>query len=342
MLSEKLENLPSLTEPSISNTNATNNAGSDVKAEIIKNRYRRGLDENLTKFIDARILWRIEDALDKISSQDIIDAFAKRSISNEFSSRLIHLYPDDRWTFVFGWASKYVIDRITSHCTHDLWRNMYREIHRLRYADPKGMLFEGCVRHLLELHGHYYEIRRLDKDNQRRKKPRIDAEGESTKISENQLYKMPKPRDIKAIRNPEDMSNFSETGILFLPDKSNFPAVDAILSPNTLFQMTMSETHAINHDELVRVIKHLPAYKDGKIMLFFVVPDDIYRSLKHQPYKDNNHRVMKGEPERLKNVEQWALKIDVSAGSRNGDPWLTLKMKANTAGRREGLRPRKK
>jgi hypothetical protein len=129
MLSENLDHLPSLVKPSTSSTNASVNAGSDVKAEIIKNRYRQGLDERLTTFIDAQILWHIEEALDKISSQDIIDAFAKRTINSEFSSRLIHIYPHDHWPFVFNWASKYVIDRITSHCTHDLWRSMYREIY---------------------------------------------------------------------------------------------------------------------------------------------------------------------------------------------------------------------
>jgi hypothetical protein len=111
----------------------------------------------------------------------------------------------------------------------------------------------------------------------------------------------------------------------------NFGAVDLILMQDKLFQITVSNKHPIKHNEIVKVIQNMPAFKRGnKIRLFFVVPDEVYDGFTYQNYvtarddKDKDKDIDDKDPDDLmfrqvkkmspvlKLVEQWALKVDLS------------------------------
>ena len=64
----------------------------------------------------------------------------------------------------------------------------------------------------------------------------------------------------------------------------NIGAVDLIVTPDKLFQMTISLKHFIKQNVLVKTMENM-RYKNGeKIWLFFVVPDDIYDEYKYQKF----------------------------------------------------------
>ncbi|CAI2187078.1 18535_t:CDS:2, partial [Funneliformis geosporum] len=102
--------------------------------------------------------------------------------------------------------------------------------------------------------------------------------------------------------------------------KQNFGAVDLFVTPNYIFQVTVSEYHPIKQVELKKVITNMPVYisdQNAKIQLYFVVPDDIYDKFKYQSYTTRDNDSNKDRPvlrmnSAIKNVEQWALKVQIN------------------------------
>ena len=125
---------------------------------------------------------------------------------------------------------------------------------------------------------------------------------------------------LRVVRNLSDLLKYSGENIVIVPDKQNFGAVDLFVTPNSIFQVTVSEYHPIKQVELTKVITNMPVYisdQNAKIQLYFVVPDDIYDKFKHQSYttrdKDSNEdRSVERMNSAIKNVEQWALKVQIN------------------------------
>jgi len=108
--------------------------------------------------------------------------------------------------------------------------------------------------------------------------------------------------------------------MLLILTKCNFPAIDFAMTPDCLFQVTVSETHPIMHHHLVNIVEHMPAYlqdKKTKIQFYFVVPEDKYDNFQYQKLETETRneqnvkstREIKRLSPALKYVEQWALKI---------------------------------
>ena len=95
------------------------------------------------------------------------------------------------------------------------------------------------------------------------------------------IYHKPEAR---VVRNLSDLLKYSGENIVIVPDRQNFGAVDLFVTPNYIFQVTVSEYHPIKQVELTKVITNMPVYisdQNAKIQLYFVVPDDIYDKFKH-------------------------------------------------------------
>jgi hypothetical protein len=135
---------------------------------------------------------------------------------------------------------------------------------------------------------------------------------------------------VNYVRTAESLSNYNTDNIAVRPRVKNFGAVDLFVMPNFMFQFPVSQKHPIKQKELVKIIPNMLAYRrnnGAKILLVFVVPDDIYDSFKLQRYvtpKKNNDDDFDDfkDVERLSpildNVEQWVLKIDLSMQRQEG------------------------
>ncbi|RIB25147.1 hypothetical protein C2G38_2138897 [Gigaspora rosea] len=127
----------------------------------------------------------------------------------------------------------------------------------------------------------------------------------------------PHPK-IEYILSPEELASHNEEKVI-VPSKSNFGAADLFVSPNDIFQITVSHRHPIKQTELVNIVKNLPGYikdSNAKIRLYFVVPDDIYENYKTQDIvtrdvDTKSLRKVKTQNSILKNVEQWVIKVDI-------------------------------
>ncbi|RHZ71439.1 hypothetical protein Glove_258g44 [Diversispora epigaea] len=96
------------------------------------------------------------------------------------------------------------------------------------------------------------------------------------------------------------------------PKQKNSASVDAIIAPDTLFQMTVSNNHPINISSLKNLINKL-GDKSGTnpINFYFVLPKDLYRNFQIQKLHKNNAKVM---PTWItKRFRQYALEIDLSS-----------------------------
>ena len=75
------------------------------------------------------------------------------------------------------------------------------------------------------------------------------------------------------------------------PDKTNYPTVDAIGYPDILFQYTVSATHDVNLDGLMRVVSEL-GLNSAPFPFYFVVPYAVFPHFKLGSFVTTCSRVL--------------------------------------------------
>jgi len=120
------------------------------------------------------------------------------------------------------------------------------------------------------------------------------------------------PERIKLVFN--DINKIEE-GKYCQPIQKNFTSIDAVVAPNTLFQMTVSKSHPINMSGLKKLVEKLGG-KSGTnhIYFYFVLPKDLYDNYQAQHFHTTGKTVAKQIPCWITNhIKQYALKIDLSS-----------------------------
>ncbi|RUP49956.1 hypothetical protein BC936DRAFT_140878 [Jimgerdemannia flammicorona] len=115
---------------------------------------------------------------------------------------------------------------------------------------------------------------------------------------------------------------------LLLPSNPNHPCVNLVLTPDNMFQVTVSSQHHIKQTPLKNIVDKIPN-SDRKSRLYFIVPADVYTNFRLQNYETEDGKVAKNVPRVITDrVEQWALKFDLrsaaigkSPGVGNGVPY---------------------
>uniref|UniRef100_U9T1W8 Crinkler family protein n=1 Tax=Rhizophagus irregularis (strain DAOM 181602 / DAOM 197198 / MUCL 43194) TaxID=747089 RepID=U9T1W8_RHIID len=264
-------------------------------------------DAKEMEIVEKEACKRIELA---ISETDDFDKIIKCFTENEgtyveISNRIVHRIPDEtHCDYHYEWASAYVFDRIQERLEEKAWVDCLHKIRIMRNpyeASARGFLFECYAIHLFRTGNQKFEVRKL--------------RGE-----EKDQFSIHRKPNAGFVRNLSDLLKYSGENIVIVPDKQNFGAVDLFVTPNCIFQVTVSEHHPIKQVELTKVITSMPVYisdQNAKIQLYFVVPDDIYDKFEHQIYttrdKDSNEdRKVLRIDSAIKNVEQWALKVQIN------------------------------
>src|SRR5947207_14909976 len=94
-----------------------------------------------------------------------------------------------------------------------------------------------------------------------------------------------------------------DTGTIWTPGP-NFPNVDMILTPNSLFQITISPYHPVKQEPLQKILEKLPAKE--KISLYFVVPEENFDTF---TFQNEQGKVSQKVPESVEMLEQWVLEV---------------------------------
>ncbi|RHZ53526.1 hypothetical protein Glove_441g117 [Diversispora epigaea] len=170
-----------------------------------------------------------------------------------------------------------------------------------------GSCFEQMAHRMLR-NGGTFEVRSLEPNDSRRELTQdIKKQNEILTFS--------------AIQTIED-------GKYYRPDNKNFPSIDAIIAPDTLFQITTAMNHPIKIIGLKRLYNKLA--KTGEISFYFVVPAELYDYYQKQKFIVTNNSIARKMPGWIKNrIKQYALKIDLSS---EGSSRSSLKRRVSSLG----------
>ncbi|CAG8596254.1 6061_t:CDS:2, partial [Acaulospora morrowiae] len=284
-----------------------------IPAFIIRKENSNLEDQDTIDRIKKRSLKRVKEALWEISGiRKLIRFFSENSKYIELSSRLIHRWPD---TFYqeqsLSWASGRIFDKVQKKLEDSRWCNIF-----LKMKDPddpsryRGIMFESQVLHLFKLGGQTLELRRL-------------GENENDPVIYGKLIIPTKPTT-KYIRYASQLIGYNQEGIIIKPTIRNFSAVDLILTPDCIFQITVSPKHPVKQSELINIVQNMQAYRkdpNAKILLCFIVPDDVYDTFRYQSYVTPKKKIgidneafqaVKHKSPILSNVEQWVVKFKMT------------------------------
>jgi len=262
---------------------------------------RHGLSEEEAH---KRGLRRLENAFNEIKDPlNVLRAQEESLGSVKVSGRLLHKVPDSAYQDGYHrvWASAYVIDRFVNlmdaHSANDMRKAVMEGLAKNDRDGTLGKIFECYVRHLF-FRGSEVELRkrRLYRASDKGKKPEL-----------RQRFTMSKGLEHMPFSGMVDFSIPEEdTGTIWTPGP-NFPSVDIILTPNSLFQITISPHHPIKQEPLRKILEKLPAKE--KILLYFVVPEESFETFTFQNYHNEQGKVAKKVPKPVKMLEQWVLGV---------------------------------
>ncbi|GIL67898.1 hypothetical protein Vafri_21113 [Volvox africanus] len=218
--------------------------------------------------------------------KDVIACIGGPDTAPHASHKLLHLeVVSDKYDKVtVKPASPYVVQKIEEnggkyHVKH-LQKLVHLSIGMPMYAAAAGVFFESYAhRHLQE--GGSFKVRPLGPSKEA--PPKVI-----------QLYdlKLKPCSNVCVFKELKEVKRKSK-GIYYVPQNHNFPAVDAIMQPTLLFQMTTVQKTQVHLKGLQAVASRLRVQPP---QLFFVVSNDIFMTFRFIP----------GIPQ---NIEQWVLKV---------------------------------
>ena len=241
---------------------------------------------------------------------DVISASVERS---EASHRILHFYVLDeffdasspgigyrhsRVQFPSAWVEELTTTALERANANDIVHLINSAAGQVGWSGPRSIMFESWAHRTLPLGGQTYEIKRLDGPD-------------------------PKPTGtIAFLANPavlfwklRELSMLADK-VYAHPRTKILGAVDALMRPDKMFQMTIGEKHPIKAARLQDAMAMLQP--QGQLRLYFVIPRDRWDDFKEQPYHSSGSpsHVLQNEnvPTEIRNrVEQWALLFTPSA-----------------------------
>ena len=236
------------------------------------------------------------------TSIDVVMSTARNPFSSKFSKvchKILHMIVEDknyeRCSVVF--ASQNVAQMVYEKATTDADCNVIKIMSQC-LAEPAlsgiyGQMFESFCHRLL-CSGKKFKVKSLEEDTPT-----------STDISL-------KCCDQKKFKHLKSVIFRNET--YYIPETKNFKSVDSILPPDRVFQVTVSENHPVelNNLELVQATLECEV-----LNLYFVVPKEVFPTFRKQMYRTYRicdtvgKKVYKNQ--KVPNIKQWALCADFTS-----------------------------
>lgn len=246
----------------------------------------------------------LENAISQADFETVYRAAVAMEYAPEASHKLLHIVTQRPYESTsMALSSFYVTEKLVERFMQVQRERLLSFLRSARGSDTavlaglRGSLFEGLAHRLLQAGGRF-KVRCLD----------ASAASTEVELPSSTAHPVLSPTDIGA----------APAGAYCEPRHPNFPAVDAVLLPRQLFQMTVSPQHEVPHAALVAVLKQLPPAE--RYDLYFVVPEDQFGNFQAQPFVGADGRVLTRLDARVKCVRQWALCI--SLGSTGPLPTL--------------------
>ncbi|CAG8634815.1 15358_t:CDS:2 [Funneliformis caledonium] len=219
------------------------------------------------------------------------------------SHKLAHIYTNDDpeeneepyTKIIMRFASEYVAERIVSKIEerykHELKCFVKSSSSESAFYSLRGALFEEIAHRILQKGGKF-KIRPLD----------FTSKDSYIEIPKLEMCFYSKIDEI-------------EVNKYYRPIQKNWESIDAIISPNVLFQMTVGSTHPVKMNGLDKLCEKLGGkLGNNKISFYFVLPKDQYVNFKKQNFHTADKKVARNIKRWINDrVRQYALEIDLSS-----------------------------
>jgi hypothetical protein len=243
----------------------------------------------LEKLPDPAAQLSLQEALSTADIDSVLRAVGQIDAAGSASHRLLHIVTARPYVEkLISTCSRYVADQLAEKFAtiqrDRLLSFLSTEKMPSLLSGLRGDLFEPYAHTVLRAGG-TFTVRRLDC------------------VSSAEELELP-TSTLRSVRSVVDLASCS-AGDYCQPTGRNFPAVDAVLLPSLLFQMTVSLSHSINRSALKSALAQLPV--EDFYDFYFVVPENSFLTFRAQPYVDSSGKVLKDSDASVECVRQWAL-----------------------------------
>ncbi|CAG8575757.1 3650_t:CDS:2 [Ambispora leptoticha] len=280
----------------------------DARVEYLYSRWGGIPRFTLKKALDFSQQGLLEEAINK-SDERLFQFVGELDHAQDVRHRIIHIHtnlpreegeenekgeeaPYIKKFIIFAseWVAEKVMDIFERDCSRRLRNCVAASLSEDEYITIWGVTFEQIAHRILQKGG-IFNIRPLESD----------FTSSTIEI----------PERIKLAFN--DINKIEE-GKYCQPIQKNFTSIDAVVAPDTLFQMTVSESHPINMNGLKKLAEKLGGTSGtNHIYFYFVVPKDLYGNYQAQHFTTGK-TVAREIPVWIANrVKQYALEIDWSS-----------------------------
>jgi hypothetical protein len=226
----------------------------------------------------------IHQAMDRSSIDIVKQALAGSSSHHEISDLLLHVRVEaDFISTRMDWASDWVAERFAQRAWQQEKERLI-EFLSVSHGLPelgtlRGRLWEGVCHDRLAAGGCF----------------RVKQLGEGGSIEQVELQPCTSRlvfEDLREVGGAADQ-------VYCKPRAANFPAIDSVRQPGSLFQITVAKKHGVNGDGLERATVCMRAPRQD-IHLYFVVPPPFFESFKEQQLLGS---------QRAADIKQYALEV---------------------------------
>jgi len=249
-----------------------------------------------TMMTPDKIKLRIEGALSLIDLKGLLRAQGEHFSGDGFSHKLIHIktnedirdnpYTKAICTFASDFVENKCLEKFHKDHIDDLRSFIENSRDIAEMAVLRGKMFEMWS-HAKICKGGEFLVRRLQEKGQQPNEENVIFED---------LVK-------------ENFDNINDIdineGIYYQPVSKNYMSIDSYIHPNKLFQITIADKHGVKQEKLKEYHRDILDQSD-EIRLYFVVPEESFRTYKKQNYLDGSKKA-ENVPQWIQNIKQYAL-----------------------------------
>uniref|UniRef100_A0AAV1TQZ5 Crinkler effector protein N-terminal domain-containing protein n=1 Tax=Peronospora matthiolae TaxID=2874970 RepID=A0AAV1TQZ5_9STRA len=189
------------------------------------------------------------------------------------------------------------------------------------FAVVYGSLFESYV-HTILPRGGRFRVRRLIEGSKKRAAGREEGKSKKTRVITDEDIEEVVLRERKVtVFEGNARVTADDPPTYLLPASGNFESVDAMGTPNELYQITCAKVHPCKHQGLRRVLGMLGNPAEPR--LYFVVPADIFEDFEFQHYQKSGRKKVIDSLDtdgNMKELKQYVMEIPLVEESKRMRP----------------------
>ena len=242
--------------------------------------------------VEVKVFEHLQSAIDKVRNvANLVELIYEGKGFAKYSNRLFHRWPrqGDLSSFTIKWASTYIEQQLLEQLESEARQEVLRYLTSNR--SPLGDSFEAFVT---------YNFRQGDVTYATKELCPGDGSGDGSG-----MLKIPKTPNVQRFSAIEELAGVAHE-TLCIPAVRNFPCIDLVITPNKLFQITLSENHPLKKAHLKNIARKL---NHADLELYFVVPEKIYDKFKPQNYLRKDGKVSRNIPQVVRKIQQYVLKM---------------------------------